>query len=373
MKKPKSVSIIIPLTRPTAYLKEILTLESKKAEWIEFILIIDNPNSNFIEWVQNIADEKDKDIKIIINEKNIGAPKSRNKGIEVSEGELILFLDDDVIPEKDLIDHHIEELTENYFGVIGTTIMNFSETNLLEYAVKKSGFNYSFRLFEDYKEHTWGPTCNVSFLKEKISDIRFDNFYPKAGGGEDVDFCWDIGIKNQQKMKVSEKATAIHPPWKGIKSNFRRFRRWGYADAILFRNHKWRRFRDWPNYLEFNFLLTIITIILGATINYWIFIQLPLHLVFSFLLSSLYQSYDCECGYKAGILIESFRIWHHLGRLQKIITSFRLHHLLYRTQYFDNYTPRKMKRKTLAEFILILISYILTISTLLILVYYVIT
>lgn len=372
MKKPKSVSIIIPLTRPTAYLEEILCLESIKADWIEFILIIDNPIPSFIKWVKNIVDKKNKDIKLLINKKNMGAPKSRNKGIEESKGELILFLDDDVIPEKNLIDYHIEELHENYFGVIGTTIMNFNESDLLEYAVKKSGFNYSFRLYEDYKEHTWGPTCNVSFLREKIKDVRFDDFYPKAGGGEDVNFCWDISIESQQKMIVSEKAKAIHPPWTGIRSNFRRFRRWGYADAILFRNHKWRRFRDWPNYLEINFLLFIVTIVLGITLNYWIFIQLPIHLIFSFLLGSLYQSYDCECRYKTGILIESFRIWHHLGRLQKVISSFRLHHLLYRAQYFDDYTPKKIKKKTFAEFILILISYFLTISLLLILVHYVI-
>ena len=371
MAKIKSVSVIIPLFRRTAYIEDILKLDTKLAQDLEFILVIDNPKQDFIKWVKEKAQNSKKKIEVLVNEKNIGASKSRNKGIENAKGDLILFLDDDVIPEKKLIDYHIVEIEKSEtFGVIGTTIMNFDKNKKIQYAIGKAGFDYSFRLYRDYKKHSWGPTCNISFLKEKIRDNRFDDCYPKAGGGEDVDFCWDIGSREEQsKMIVSETAKAIHPPWAGIKSIYKRINRWGYADAILFTKQPERRYIDWPNYPEANILLLISSIILGAVLNPWLFLQIPIHIIFSFVLTGFYQTYDSKSDLLTGQIIQSLRIWHHMGRIKQILLSFRFHRFFYRTQYFDSHTPKKIRRKTFTEFLLILFSYFITILGTLLLIY----
>ena len=359
MNEINSVSIIIPLSRPTAYLKDILKLESKIVNEIEFVLVIDNPKDDFIQWVNQLTIESKQKICIIVNKDNLGAPKSRNKGIEKAKGDLLLFLDDDVIPDKMLIDYHIKELKDkDSFGVIGTTVMEFRKDKKLQYALGKAGFAYSFRLYQDYKKHSWGPTCNVSFLKKKVDKIRFDDCYPKSGGGEDVDFCWDVAkINNNQKMIVSEKAKAIHPPWEGAKSIYRRLKRWGYADAILFNNQPERRYLDWPTYPGINLLLIVTTILIGAILNPWFFILIPIHLMISFLLTGIYQMLDSKSSFITGQIIQSLRIWHHIGRIQKILSTFKLHQLLFRTQYFDDYTPKKIRRKTFIEFLLVIMSY----------------
>jgi len=372
MNEINSVSIIIPLSRPTAYLKEILKLESKLANEIEFVLVIDNPKNDFIEWVKQVAIESKQKTCTVVNEENLGAPKSRNKGIEKAKGDLLLFLDDDVIPDKMLIDYHIEALKENEsFGVIGTTIMDFQKEKKLQYAVGKAGFEYSFRLYQDYKKHSWGPTCNISFLKKKIGEIRFDDCYPKSGGGEDVDFCWDIvKANNNQKMIVCEKAKVIHPPWEGIKSIYRRLKRWGYADAILFNRQPERKYLDWPTYLGINILLTLATIVLGAIMNPWFFILIPLHLMISYFLTGIYQMYYCKSNFLTGQIIQSLRIWHHIGRMQKTLSTFKIHQLLNRTQYFDDYTPKKIRKKTFIEFLLIIISFTTTLMVIYYLLYW---
>jgi len=371
MVEVNSVSIIIPLFRRTAYLEEILQLDSKKVEEIEFILIIDNPIREFIEWIKTIENKSNKDVVVLINEKNIGASESRNRGIEKAKGDLILFIDDDVIPEEELIDYHIEEIEDNEtFGVIGTTIMSFNKNRRLQYAVGKAGFDYSFRLYQDYKKHSWGPTCNISFLREKIGKVRFDECYPKKGGGEDVDFCWDIAkINDNQKMIVSEKAKAIHPPWTGIKSIYSRFKRWGYADAVLFNNQHKRRYLDWPTYPGINLLLIVVTIIIGILINVWFLLAIPIHIVTSFILTGIYQMFDSKSDFITGLIIQSLRIWHHVGRMERTIRKFKLHQLLFRTQYFDDFTPNRIRKKTFNEFLLIMISYSIIITLIIYLLY----
>ena len=365
MNEIKSVSIIIPVTRPTAYLEDILKLESEIIDNIEFIFIIDNPNTDFIKWVKNLVNLSKRQSTVIVNETNIGAPKSRNKGIEKSKGDLLLFLDDDVIPERKLIDFHIIELlNEDTFGVIGTTVMEFKKEKRLQYAVGKAGFDYSFRLYSDYKKHSWGPTCNVSYLRDKIGDIRFNECYPKRGGGEDVDFCWNISkVNDNKKMIVSEKAKAIHPPWDGTKSIYKRLKRWGYADALLFNNQPQRKYTDWPTYPGFNFILLIVTSILGIILSPYFFILFPIHLALSFLVTGIYQSFDCKSDFITGQIIQSLRIWHHIGRLVRIIGTFKFHQLLFRTQYFDDHTPRKIRVKTFTEFLLIIFSYSITLTS----------
>jgi len=47
------------------------------------------------------------------NEQNLGASASRNRGIEESTGDYILFLDDDVIPSKDLLHSYGRTLQKN--------------------------------------------------------------------------------------------------------------------------------------------------------------------------------------------------------------------------------------------------------------------
>jgi len=361
MTKIKSVSIIIPLTRPTAYLEKILKLESDLVDDVEFIFVVDNPNKTFISWVKILVQKSGRKNKILINEENLGAPKSRNKGIENARGDLLLFLDDDVVPEKELVDYHIKELEKsNSFGVVGYTEMKFNKTKRLQYAVGKAGFDYSFRLYTDYNEHSWGPTCNISFLRERIGEIRFKECYPKNGGGEDVDFCWEIRkINNDQKMIVSEKAKAIHPPWDGAKSIYKRLKRWGYADAILFNNQHEKKYLDWPTYPGMNILLVLVSILLGSLLDNWFFTLIPIHLLFSYLLTGLFHAYDSKSDFITGLIIQSLRIWHHIGRLQRTIGKFKLHQLLSRTQYFDHHTPKDVRKKTFVEFLLIMFSYLL--------------
>jgi glycosyltransferase involved in cell wall biosynthesis len=45
-----------------------------------------------------------------MNTSNMGAPKTRNVGLDESAADWVLFLDDDVVPEYDLLQHYVDAI-----------------------------------------------------------------------------------------------------------------------------------------------------------------------------------------------------------------------------------------------------------------------
>lgn len=107
------VSIIVPVYRAAPYIAETIAMVTRQTyrNW-ELLLVDDHSPDNSAEIIQNII-EKQSDralsypygagrICLIRKEKNEGAAKARNTGIERAKGRYIAFLDADDIwhPEK---------------------------------------------------------------------------------------------------------------------------------------------------------------------------------------------------------------------------------------------------------------------------------
>src|SRR5690606_29619062 len=86
-----------------------------------YYIVVDNPSVTVPASIQKLAQLGA--INLHINEKNLGAAASRNKGIENGKGEWILFLDDDVIADKDILSIYSQAIEEHpdEIGFIGLT------------------------------------------------------------------------------------------------------------------------------------------------------------------------------------------------------------------------------------------------------------
>jgi len=88
------VSIIIPFYKNIKLLKKTInSVFNQTFKKYEIIVIHDNPKevkSNFLEIFKS-----KKNLRIIYNKKNLGAGLSRNKGIKISKGKYIAFIDSD--------------------------------------------------------------------------------------------------------------------------------------------------------------------------------------------------------------------------------------------------------------------------------------
>ena len=84
----------------------------------EFIILNDSPENTELEKL--ILSYKDKRIRYVKNDKNIGISRSRNKLIELARGKYIAIFDHDDISHKTRLEKQVKFLDENpYIGVVG--------------------------------------------------------------------------------------------------------------------------------------------------------------------------------------------------------------------------------------------------------------
>ncbi|MCI8821202.1 MAG: glycosyltransferase [Lachnospiraceae bacterium] len=91
----KELSVIIPAYNVENYIENCLQclLSQLRENW-EIICIDDGSQDNTYAILTDYA-KRNKNLRIIRNEKNSGAARSRNTGLEAAEGEYVIFLDSD--------------------------------------------------------------------------------------------------------------------------------------------------------------------------------------------------------------------------------------------------------------------------------------
>lgn len=94
-KKKELVSIIMPAFNTERYIKDAIhsVLNQSYQQW-ELLIIDDASTDNTLNIIKEMQ-TKDSRIHVFHNTENLGASKTRNKGVDHSRGEWIAFLDSD--------------------------------------------------------------------------------------------------------------------------------------------------------------------------------------------------------------------------------------------------------------------------------------
>mgnify|MGYP000890718132 FL=1 len=107
------VSIIMPYYKKKFYVEDsIKSILSQSYQNFEIILINDEAgvqNNEFLKKIQDL----DPRIKLIVNEKNLGAGESRNKAITYAKGDYIAFCDCDDLWKKTKLENQLKFMS-NY-------------------------------------------------------------------------------------------------------------------------------------------------------------------------------------------------------------------------------------------------------------------
>ena len=190
------VSIITPCYNASKFLTE--TLESVLVQtyenW-EMIIVDDCSSDNSRSIIEDYA-QKDNRIRLINNSNNMGAAKSRNKAIEVAQGDYIAFLDsDDVwLPnklEKQLVLMQKDNIYLSYSAYY--TVNNRGDT--LSLFLVKEKVDYCDML----------KTSTIGTLTTIYNAKRLGKFYFEALGHEDY-------IMKLQILKKIPYAKGINEP-----------------------------------------------------------------------------------------------------------------------------------------------------------------
>tara|TARA_A100001015_G_scaffold176470_1_gene196214 strand:- start:499 stop:1245 length:747 start_codon:yes stop_codon:yes gene_type:complete len=121
------VSVIIPYYKKRNFVKEtIVSVINQSYDYLEILIIYDDTNQNDLEFLQEIS-KLDNRIKIINNNKRLGAGPSRNRGIDQSNGKYIAFIDADDTWTQDKIKEQISFMKKNNYQISHTSYFIIDE------------------------------------------------------------------------------------------------------------------------------------------------------------------------------------------------------------------------------------------------------
>ncbi len=180
------VSVVMPVYNAEMYMEAALAdILGQTYSNIEVICIDDASTDNSWEILEKYA-SLDKRLQIYQNVRNSGAAYSRNKGIEISKGSYIYFLDADDRYADNMIEILMDTAIEKQADIVWMTGKSFENDSDIEFGSK--ALNYYYReIFSDYTNIESMPVdyfnqipagTTWKFYKKELivsSDIKFQD------------------------------------------------------------------------------------------------------------------------------------------------------------------------------------------------------
>ena len=121
-----------------------------------------------------------------------GLPNARNVGIGLARGDVLLFLDDDSIPDPDLVRFHAERYSDGGVSGVGGRVQGGYDAKGSEVGRFRASDGKVIRNFGSTSgcdvEHL--PGGNMSFRRGVFDRVGgFDKAYGGSAIGEETDFC----------------------------------------------------------------------------------------------------------------------------------------------------------------------------------------
>ncbi|MEM2915348.1 MAG: glycosyltransferase family 2 protein, partial [Candidatus Bathyarchaeia archaeon] len=193
-----AISIIIPTHGREDILRDCLSSLTKvnyPKEKLEVIIVNDGePISRLAlqEFIQSFSKLSLKNFS-----KRVGIASARNAGIKSSIGEILVFIDDDVIVHPMWLMNMIKPYSNEKVGGVGGRITSFYFDEFDEkiptgYIGVTGHIHFNFK--SAYRQCvTWIRGCNMSFKRELIYKVRlFDELLGEFSFSEDIDISLRI-------------------------------------------------------------------------------------------------------------------------------------------------------------------------------------
>ena len=193
------ISVIIPYYKKKEYIiSSINSVLNQTYKNLEIIIIYDDLNKEDLNLLKKIK-KKDKRIKIYINKKNLGAGRSRNKGIKLSKGTFVAFLDSDDLWKKNKLKKQIFFMKKNGINASHTSYTIINSNNKIIGSRNAKDMSYKLLL----------KSCDIGLstvvLKKEIitSKIKFANIKTK----EDYVLWLKITFNNNKIFALKDNLT----------------------------------------------------------------------------------------------------------------------------------------------------------------------
>lgn len=168
------VSVLMPIykTNPQYLTETIESILSQTFTDFELLLLDDCPEDSREEIVKSFNDKR---IKYFKNEKNLGITPSRNKLIDLAEGEYLAVMDHDDVAIPTRFEEQVKVLdTHPEIGVVGCWVKKFPKEKIARYYKSNEKIEY-------YLMHGCGiPHTGAMIRKSVLKNIRYEEEFSPA-------------------------------------------------------------------------------------------------------------------------------------------------------------------------------------------------
>lgn len=279
------LDIVVPSYRTdnNDILRRIALLRSSVHIYVKFWFVVDNPNPDHVKAVKKLVNELNETqlkhsanyfINVIHYGKNLGASYARNTGYNYTTADWVLFLDDDVIPDENILDAYVGALRRYPEAkvFVGMTELP-GPCNTWTSMLCACNVGYFYGIAKRMVHPSWGVTANLMVRGSRHnSTIQFKSIYPKTGGGEDIDFVyqfkeWYKGLGRRTTVGVPE-AKVTHPWWNSGNPCYKQIVGWAVGDSLCITEWSQKTFLTFPNWIEhIMYILPPLTMFTGKWIS----------------------------------------------------------------------------------------------------------
>lgn len=194
------ISVIMSVyNEPIDFLKKSIgSILDQSIKTFEFIIVVDNPqNVEAIDYLKNISDKR---VKLLINEYNLGLPKSLNRAIKHSKGDYLARMDADDIAFPDRLEKQLQFLKNNHLDLCASYLVTIDESdNVLN---REKIYELSSRSISELLRFR-SPLPHPTWLAKRNLFIELDG-YRNFHSCEDYDFLLRAKYKNKKFGLVPE-------------------------------------------------------------------------------------------------------------------------------------------------------------------------
>jgi len=183
-----------------------------------------------------------------LRQTNKGLSVARNVGMDMADGEIIAYTDDDCFADEDWLYYLVAKLLDSdASGVGGPNLLPTHDGPVAACVSASPGTPAHILIDDSQAEHV--PGCNMAFWADRLRAIGgFDPAYRAAG--DDVDVCWRLEADGE-RIAYSPAAMVWHHRRSTVQAYLKQQRGYGIAEALLKRKHP-EKFRGYRNDLSWN-------------------------------------------------------------------------------------------------------------------------
>lgn len=178
---------------------------------IELIIVDNGSNDESIKFLNNKYNSYLKIVRFLELDRNYGPALARNKGVEISSGKYLCFLDNDTVVDKNFIINSVKKFESNHkIGVIQCKLLlmdEFQKIDSIGEWIGKNGFLVQLAQTGSLDKEEYNIEQEIFSAKSAGMLIKKDVFDMIGGFDEDyfiymeeTDLCWRVLLIGYQNI-----------------------------------------------------------------------------------------------------------------------------------------------------------------------------